>query len=125
MEAVAAGLEIVTVVHQLRMPLTACIWPACGHKQRFHREVHLLVVGDATCKQVKAGAARARRQRLTTAAVVGVTCCSAALPALDGATFEVVVLDEASQMIEPLSLLPLVRASCRWATSQSMAMEVL
>ena len=68
------------------------------------------------CKQVKAGAARVRQQRLTTAAVVGVTCCSAALPALDGATFEVVVLDEASQMIEPLSLLPLVRAGCRHVT---------
>ena len=64
-------------------------------------------------KQVKAGAARERQQRLTTAAVVGVTCCSAVLPALDGAAFEVVVLDEASQMIEPLSLLPLVRAGCR------------
>ena len=47
---------------------------------------------------------------------MGVTCCSAALPALDGATFEVVVLDEASQMIEPLSLLPLVRAGCRCVT---------
>ena len=47
---------------------------------------------------------------------MGVTCCSVALPALDGATFEVVVLDEASQMIEPLSLLPLVRASCRYVT---------
>lgn len=71
--------------------------------------------------QVKAGAARARQQRLKTAAVVGVTCCSAALPALDGAAFEVVVLDEASQMIEPLSLLPLVRASCRYISLAAIA----
>lgn len=47
--------------------------------------------------------------------MVGVTCCSAVLPALDGAAFEVAVLDEASQMVEPLSLLPLVRAGCRCA----------
>ena len=64
-------------------------------------------------RQVKAGAAKARQQKLGTAAVVGVTCCSAVLPALDGSAFEVVVLDEASQMVEPLSLLPLVRAGCR------------
>ncbi|KAK9844143.1 hypothetical protein WJX81_005799 [Elliptochloris bilobata] len=69
----------------------------------------------AELAQVKAGAARARQQRLGTAAVVGVTCCSAALPALDDTAFDVVVLDEASQMIEPLSLLPLARAGCRFA----------
>ncbi len=47
--------------------------------------------------------------------VVGVTCCSALLSALDGQTFDVVVLDECSQMVEPLSLVPLIRAKCRQA----------
>jgi superfamily I DNA and/or RNA helicase len=45
--------------------------------------------------------------------VVGVTCCSALLSALDGQAFDVVVLDECSQMVEPLSLVPLIRAKCR------------
>ena len=63
--------------------------------------------------QVKAGAERARRKRLKTSAVVGVTCCSAVLPVLDEQQFDVVFLDECSQMVEPLSLLPLARARCR------------
>lgn len=65
--------------------------------------------------QVKGGAERRRKKALKTAAVVGVTCCSAGLPVLDGMRFDVVVLDEASQMVEPLSLLPLLRCACRHA----------
>ncbi len=53
------------------------------------------------------GADRQRRKRLKSAAVVGVTCCSAGLPALEGHSFDVVLLDEASQMVEPLTLNPL------------------
>lgn len=64
-------------------------------------------------RQVKAGAERARKKRLKTAAVVGVTCCSAVLPVLDDQLFDVVFLDECSQMVEPLSLLPLARSGCR------------
>lgn len=63
--------------------------------------------------QIKAGAERKRRRKLKTAAVVGVTCCSATLPVLDDQHFNVVFLDECSQMVEPLSLLPLSRAACR------------
>jgi hypothetical protein len=64
--------------------------------------------------QVRLGAERARKRNLKTAAVVGVTCCSAGLPLMDDQHFDVVILDECSQMVEPLSLLPLARAGCRW-----------
>jgi len=70
---------------------------------------------------VKAGAARARQRRLGSAAVVGVTCCSASLPAMDGIAFDVAVLDEASQLVEPLSMLPLARAGCRRASQAARA----
>ena len=63
--------------------------------------------------QVKAGAEKARKKKLKTAAVVGVTCCSAGGQLLDGQRFDIVVLDECSQMVEPLSLIPLLRAGCR------------
>jgi superfamily I DNA and/or RNA helicase len=53
------------------------------------------------------GADRQRRKRVKSAAVVGVTCCSAGLPVLEGHSFDVVLLDEASQMVEPLTLNPL------------------
>ena len=64
-------------------------------------------------RQVKAGAEKARKKKLKTAAVVGVTCCSAGGQLLDGQRFDIVVLDECSQMVEPLSLIPLLRAGCR------------
>ena len=62
--------------------------------------------------QVKAGAEKARKKKLKTAAVVGMTCCSAGGQLLDGQCFDIVVLDECSQIVEPLSLIPL-RAGCR------------
>ncbi len=72
-------------------------------------------------RQVKAGAARMRQRWLGTAAVVGVTCCSASLPAMDGITFDVAVLDEASQVVEPLSVLPLACGGCRRAPQAASA----
>lgn len=45
--------------------------------------------------------------------VVGVTCCSASLPVLEGHRFEVLVMDECSQMVEPLSMLPVLSSRCR------------
>lgn len=62
------------------------------------------------------GAERQRRKKLKSAAVVGVTCCSAGLPILEGQTFDVVMLDEASQLVEPLSLSPLTCAKPRQDT---------
>jgi superfamily I DNA and/or RNA helicase len=46
--------------------------------------------------------------------VVGVTACSSLLSALDGQRFEVLVLDESSQMVEPLSAVPLLRCQARF-----------
>lgn len=60
-----------------------------------------------------AGAERQKKRLLKTVPIVGVTCCSALLSALDGQRFDMVVLDECSQMVEPLSMVPLLRASCR------------
>jgi len=60
------------------------------------------------------GAERERKKMLHTVPVVGVTCCSSTLPLLDGLAFDIVILDEASQMIEPISLLPLVRMGCKY-----------
>ncbi len=66
---------------------------------------------------MKAGAEKARKRKLKTAAVVGVTCCSAGMPLLDGQRLDIVVLDECSQMVEPLSLVPMLRAGCRQDTA--------
>lgn len=63
--------------------------------------------------RVCAGADRQRKRLLKTVPVVGVTCCSAMLAALDGQRFDVLLLDESSQMVEPLSAIPLLRAQAR------------
>ncbi|KAL4457552.1 hypothetical protein ABPG75_012417 [Micractinium tetrahymenae] len=60
------------------------------------------------------GADRQRKRLLKTVPVVGVTCCSSLLSALDGQQFDVVILDECSQMVEPLSAVPLLRARARY-----------
>lgn len=51
---------------------------------------------------------------------MGVTCCSAGMPLLDGQRFDIVVLDECSQIVEPLSLVPLLRAGCRQDTALAL-----
>ena len=61
------------------------------------------------------GAERQRKKKLKSAAVVGVTCCSAGLPVLEGQSFDVCLLDEATQMVEPLTLNPLTTAKPRCA----------
>jgi superfamily I DNA and/or RNA helicase len=61
-----------------------------------------------------AGAERQRKRLLATVPIVGVTCCSCLLPALDGLTFDLLVLDECSQMVEPLSMAPALRARARY-----------
>eukprot|EP00698_Gefionella_okellyi_P025136 TRINITY_DN908_c0_g1_i13.p1 TRINITY_DN908_c0_g1~~TRINITY_DN908_c0_g1_i13.p1 ORF type:complete len:1112 (-),score=206.45 TRINITY_DN908_c0_g1_i13:2216-5551(-) len=61
---------------------------------------------------VNTGRAKARERQLKTTRVVGVTCAASRFPILDGNTFPIVILDEASQMVEPMSLFPLRRFSC-------------
>jgi superfamily I DNA and/or RNA helicase len=63
---------------------------------------------------VEAGAEAQRRRRLKTVGVVGSTCCAAlTAEALQGNHFDVVVLDEAAQVVESLALAPILRSGCR------------
>lgn len=63
---------------------------------------------------LKAGAERTRRAALKQVPVVGATACALMQPwAASAGPFTFVVLDECSQMTEPLSLLPLLRAKAR------------
>lgn len=77
------------------------------------------------CVCVAQGADRQRRKKLKTAGIVGVTCCSAGLPVLEGQSFDVLLLDEASQMIEPLILNPLTTAKPRFALGTCCALSPL
>ena len=63
--------------------------------------------------QLKTGAEKKRRQLLKKTRIVGVTCCSVSQPMLDSLAFDFCVLDECSQIVEPLSLMTLARAGCR------------
>ncbi|KAG0344460.1 hypothetical protein BG004_004465 [Podila humilis] len=45
------------------------------------------------------------------AKVVGATCVASTFEALDNMSFPIVILDEASQLLEPMSLVPLCRAA--------------
>eukprot|EP00803_Ostreobium_quekettii_P004976 evm.model.scf_25EXC.8 EVM.evm.TU.scf_25EXC.8 scf_25EXC:161927-169262(+) len=63
--------------------------------------------------EAESGAQQKRVRRLRAAPVVGVTCASVMHPMLEGNRFDVVILDEATQMTEPNSILPLVRAGAR------------
>jgi superfamily I DNA and/or RNA helicase len=64
--------------------------------------------------QVKAETQQERKERLKTAEIVAVTCCSAFLPILDDLSFDFCILDEGSQIVEPLALVPLWRAKSRY-----------
>ena len=52
------------------------------------------------------------RRRLNEVRVIGVTCAACSFPLLKNLTFQVHLLDECSQMIEPLSLVPIARFHC-------------
>ncbi|GLI60456.1 hypothetical protein VaNZ11_002613, partial [Volvox africanus] len=72
---------------------------------------------EAELTALAAGAEAQRRKALRTCPVVGATICSLLQPAAEdgcGGTFTVVVLDECSQMTEPLCLVPLLRAKARF-----------
>jgi hypothetical protein len=61
-----------------------------------------------------AGAERKRKKMLKTVPVVGVTCCSSLLPVLEDLNFDIVILDECSQIIEPLAMAPILRAKAKF-----------
>jgi len=64
-------------------------------------------------EEAKSGAMKARAKALRKRKVVGVTCAAASKTVLGGHKFDVVLLDESSQLTEPTSLLPIARFSCR------------
>ena len=53
------------------------------------------------------------RKKLSDVSVVGVTCAACVFPYLENMTFQVQLLDECSQMMEPLSMLPIARFKCQ------------
>ena len=63
------------------------------------------------CWCVLQGAERRRKKLLKSIPIVGVTCSSARLPVLAEQAFDVVIIEESSQLIEPLSLLPIMAAN--------------
>ncbi|KAG2430776.1 hypothetical protein HYH02_013615 [Chlamydomonas schloesseri] len=72
---------------------------------------------NAELAALAAGAEKLRRRALRTCPVVGATICSLLQPSSEdhmGGGFTVVVLDECSQMTEPLCLVPLLRARARF-----------
>jgi hypothetical protein len=89
---------------------------------RTHARTHTCTHALALCppcpfraelEAVQKGAERHRRKLLQTLPVVGATCCSLLRPVLEGGVFSLLVLDECSQLTEPLSLVPIVRANAR------------
>ena len=64
--------------------------------------------------EVERGADRQRKKRLNTCPIVGVTCVSTSLDVLQGQQFDVLLLDEASQLTEPMSLAPIIRSKCKY-----------
>ena len=52
--------------------------------------------------------------KLSAAKVIGVTCHSSTNALMDNRKFDLIILDECSQMIEPLSMLPIIRSKARF-----------
>lgn len=95
----------------MRLLVVAC-WPRLHLNYLQYAHAWLRRSSLPSCH---AGADRQRKRLLKTVPIVGVTCCSSLLAVLDGQQFDVVILDESSQMVEPLSAVPLLRARARCA----------
>ena len=65
-----------------------------------------------------------RKQRLVNSRIVGVTCAAATFPILDNQEFRIVFLDECSQMLEPLSFIPINRFKCRYLLAAGDPMQL-
>lgn len=63
-------------------------------------------------KDLKSGVYENRKQSIKDARVVGVTCAATGFEVLKNQKFSILILDESSQCLEPLALLPLARFSC-------------
>jgi len=69
---------------------------------------------QAEIAEAERGSDRKRKKMLKTCPIVGVTCVSTALSILEDQTFDILILDEASQLTEPLSLAPIIRSKCKY-----------
>ena len=68
----------------------------------------------AEMSEIERGADRKRKKMLKTCPIVGVTCVSTALEVLQDQYFDILLLDEASQLTEPLCLAPIMRSNCKY-----------
>ncbi|XP_031799865.1 protein ZGRF1 isoform X1 [Sarcophilus harrisii] len=90
-----------------------------GNENEQLKELHALMKEDLTVvekiyvrksiEQYKLGTNRALLKKVQ---VVGITCAACPFPCMNNLKFPVVVLDECSQMTEPVSLLPIARFNC-------------
>lgn len=84
------------------------------------KEMAKAASGQVLCKlqaeiaEAERGSDRKRKRMLKTCPIVGVTCVSTALSILEDQTFDILILDEASQLTEPLSLAPIIRSKCKY-----------
>ena len=62
--------------------------------------------------QIDSGKMAARARAVSKFSIVGATCAATALPCLEGVRFDIVLLDECSQLTEPASLVPIARMGC-------------
>jgi len=63
-------------------------------------------------KDITSGVHENRKQSIKDARVVGVTCAATGFEVLKNQKFSILILDESSQCLEPLALLPLTRFGC-------------
>eukprot|EP00026_Physarum_polycephalum_P000630 Phypoly_transcript_00631.p1 GENE.Phypoly_transcript_00631~~Phypoly_transcript_00631.p1 ORF type:complete len:1411 (+),score=357.55 Phypoly_transcript_00631:52-4284(+) len=61
---------------------------------------------------IKGGSHKNKKKELKSIRVIGVTCVASSFSVMEGNCFPIVFLDECSQMLEPLSLLPIGRFGC-------------
>jgi len=56
---------------------------------------------------------QSKEEKLTSTWIIGVTCCSVVNTLLFKQSFDILILDECRQIIEPLSLLPLIKSKAK------------
>lgn len=61
-------------------------------------------------------------KNIQTSSTLGTTCIASVFDTLKGNIFPLVILDECSQMLEPLSMLPISRFRCEKLVSNGFAL---
>ena len=89
---------------ELTFMLSECRQQDTARRAQIQAEISLL----------KQGAEHNCKKQVASVNVLGVTCASCHHEALQNTRFDVLVLDECSQMVEPLSLLPILTAKPRF-----------